>query len=88
MIITIDIVMQVDFLFSFLRGEKTLRMKATVLRCLHFILIKGLCHFPVSADLVKALFSTLNDPELPTNMQCEALQILHKVIAELISMKL
>ena len=80
--------MQVDLLSSFLRGEKTTHMKAAGLRCLHFLLIKGPCHFPVSADLVKALFSTLNDPELPTNMQCEALQILHKVIAELISMKL
>ena len=65
-----------------------MHMKATVLRCLHFLLIKGSCRFPVSADLVKALFSTLNDPELPTNMQCETLQILHKVIAELILMKL
>ena len=80
--------MQVDLLSSFLREEKTMHMKAIVLRCLHFLLIKGPCRFPVSADLVKALFSTLNDPELPTNMQCETLQILHKVIAELILMKL
>ncbi|KAK7845973.1 integrator complex subunit 7 [Quercus suber] len=77
---TVLISEQVDLLSSFLRGEKTTRMKATVLRCLHFLLIKGPCHFPVSADLVKALFSTLNDPELPTNMQCEALQILHKIL--------
>jgi integrator complex subunit 7 len=75
--------MQVDVLFSFLKQEKTPRMKATVLRCLHFILIKGLCHFPVSADLVKSLLSTLIEPELPTFMQYEALQILHKVISEL-----
>ncbi|KAE7995896.1 hypothetical protein FH972_000659 [Carpinus fangiana] len=71
---------QVDVLFSFLKQEKTPRMKATVLRCLHFILIKGLCHFPVSADLVKSLLSTLIEPELPTFMQYEALQILHKIL--------
>lgn len=77
-------VMQVDVLFSFLRRDKTLRMKATVLRCLHFIFIKGLCHFPVSADLVKSLLSTMNEPELPIFMQAEALQILHKVLFELL----
>lgn len=70
-------------LFSFLRQEKTLRMKATVLRCLHFIFLKGLCHFPVSADIVKSLLSTMNEPELPSFLQYEALRILHKVISEL-----
>lgn len=74
--------MQVDLLFSFLRQEKSLRVKATVLRCLHFIFMKGPAHFPPSADIIKALLSTLTEPELPTFMQYDALRILHKVISE------
>lgn len=72
--------MQVDFLFSFLKQEKALRVRATALRCLHFIFSKQVCHFSVTTDMIKALFSALDDPELPPTMQCEALSILHKVL--------
>lgn len=72
---------QVDLLFSFLRQEKSLRVKATVLRCLHFIFMKGPAHFPPSADIIKALLSTLTEPELPTFMQYDALRILHKILS-------
>ena len=72
--------MQVDFLFSSLKQEKALRVRATALKCLHFIFSKQACHFSVTADMVKALFSALDEPELPATMQCEALWILRKVI--------
>lgn len=72
--------MQVNFLFSFLKKEKALRLRATALRCLHFIFSKQVCHFSVNADMVKALFSTLDEPVLPPTMQCEALRILQKVV--------
>ncbi|KAG6638861.1 hypothetical protein CIPAW_10G061900 [Carya illinoinensis] len=78
---TILISEQVDTLFSFLTREKTMRIKAAVLRCLHFIFIKRPCHFPVNADLIKALLSTLNEPEVPTFMQHEALKISHKILS-------
>ncbi|XP_041028230.1 uncharacterized protein LOC121268164 [Juglans microcarpa x Juglans regia] len=78
---TILISEQVDTLFSFLTREKTMRIKAAVLRCLHFIFIKRPCHLPVNADLIKALLSTLNEPEVPTFMQHEALKILHKILS-------
>lgn len=71
--------MQVDFLFSFLNQEKALRVRATALRCLLFIISKRVCQFPVSAHMVEALVSMLDEPELPPTMQYEALRILHKV---------
>lgn len=72
--------MQVEFLFLFLSQEKTLRVRVTALRCLHLIFSKGVCHFSVSPNLVKALFSILDEPEVPTSMQCEALMVLRKVV--------
>ncbi|XP_059598418.1 uncharacterized protein LOC100265170 isoform X2 [Vitis vinifera] len=70
---------QVDLLCSFLTQEKTLHVKAMAIRCLHFIFIRSMCHFPVSAYIVKILFSMLDDPELPSDLQCQALRIFHKI---------
>ena len=71
--------MQVDLLVSFLSREKTLRVRAIALRCLIFIFSKGVCQFSVNY-LDKALFAMLDEPELPTSMQCKALRILRKVV--------
>ncbi|KAH7518614.1 hypothetical protein FEM48_Zijuj09G0189900 [Ziziphus jujuba var. spinosa] len=71
---------QVEFLFSFLNQEKSLRVRATALRCLLFIISKRACQFPVNAYMVKALSIMLDEPELPLTMQCEALRILHKML--------
>ncbi|KAL5539665.1 hypothetical protein UlMin_044823 [Ulmus minor] len=71
---------QVEFLFSFLSQENTIRVRTTTLRCLCFIFSKGLCHFSVGPNLVQALFSTLDEPALPSNIQCEALWILRKML--------
>lgn len=74
-----------EFLFLFLSQEKTVRVRATALRCLHLIFNKGVCHLSVSPNLVKALFSTLDEHELPTSMRCEALRILRKVVCMFLS---
>ncbi|KAL5573623.1 hypothetical protein UlMin_023220 [Ulmus minor] len=71
---------QVEFLFSFLSQENTIRVRTTTLRCLYFIFSKGLCHFSIGPNLVQALFSTLDEPALPSNIQCEALWILCKML--------
>lgn len=76
--------MQVDLLCSFLTRETTLRVKAMAIRCLHFISIRNVCQFPVSAHALKKFFSLLDDPELPSELQCQALWIFHKVLPKLI----
>ncbi|KAJ0081175.1 hypothetical protein Patl1_12207 [Pistacia atlantica] len=76
---TVLISEQVDFLLSLFNSEKTLRTQATSLRCLHFIFSKGMCQSIVGASVIKTLISITDNLELPSTMQCEALQILHKI---------
>ncbi|KAL5775758.1 hypothetical protein ACOSP7_013315 [Xanthoceras sorbifolium] len=71
---------QVDFLLPLLGSEKTLCVRATALRCLHFIFVKGMCHSLINARVTKALFSMIDEPGLPSTMQCEALQILRQIL--------
>ncbi|XP_042972651.1 uncharacterized protein LOC122304439 [Carya illinoinensis] len=70
-----------DFLVTLLISLTKLASKSTIFYAIHFIFIKRPCHFPVNADLIKALLSTLNDPEVPTFIQHEALKILHKILS-------
>ncbi|PQP93056.1 uncharacterized protein Pyn_38183 [Prunus yedoensis var. nudiflora] len=65
---TILISQQVDLLLLFLSHEKTLHLRATALRCLHFIFSQGMCHVPVNGYLVKRLLSILDEPQIPTSM--------------------
>ncbi|XP_052182772.1 uncharacterized protein LOC127795255 isoform X2 [Diospyros lotus] len=71
---------QVDLLFSFLTQEKPLRLRATALKCLHCITVRGMYHFPANAVLISTLACILDEHELPPVLQCEALQVLHKVL--------
>ncbi|XP_065849794.1 uncharacterized protein [Euphorbia lathyris] len=73
---------QFNLLLLFLNQEKTLRLQATAIRCLHFVLMKGVCQAPVRIDLIKLLLRIVdeNETELPSAMQCEALQILRKML--------
>ncbi|PQQ10291.1 uncharacterized protein Pyn_17593 [Prunus yedoensis var. nudiflora] len=77
---TILISQQVDLLLLFLSHEKTLHLRATAVRCLHFIFSQGMCHVPVNGYLVKTLLSILDEPQIPTSMLCEVLQTLRKMI--------
>ncbi|PQM40637.1 uncharacterized protein Pyn_32389 [Prunus yedoensis var. nudiflora] len=77
---TILISQQVDLLLLFLSHEKTLHLRATALRCLHFIFSQGMCHVPVNGYLVKRLLSILDEPQIPTSMLCEVLKTLRKMI--------
>lgn len=78
--------MQMDFLLPLLGHEKPFSVRATALRCLHFISVNGMCYDPISASsITKALFSMVNEPELRSTMQCEALQILQQVIPDLLN---
>lgn len=66
-------------LLSFLNQERNLHVQETALRCLKFLVTKGLCHNTVNSDLIHGLFCMLEEPEVSLTMQCEALQVLHKV---------
>ncbi|XP_057963438.1 uncharacterized protein LOC131154584 isoform X2 [Malania oleifera] len=74
---------QIDLLVSFLTREVTSRLKAIALKCLHFLYIRGAFSLPVSEHSLKALFGMLNKPEFSSTLQCEALRILHKILASL-----
>ncbi|XP_044497039.1 uncharacterized protein LOC123219259 isoform X3 [Mangifera indica] len=76
---TVLISEQVDFLLLLLNSERSLRTQATALRCLHFIFSKGKCQSLICASVIKPLLIITDNPELPSTMQCEALQILHKI---------
>lgn len=71
-----------DLLLLFLSQEKDLRLQATALRCLHFIFMRGGVYSSVSALGIKTLSRIVDEADLPLSMQCDALQILHKVISE------
>lgn len=71
---------QVDFLLLLLNREKTLHTRATALRCLYLTFVKGMGHSLISATLFQALFSIVEEAELPSTMQCQALQLLHKIL--------
>lgn len=71
-----------DLLLLFLSQEKDLLFQATALRCLHFIFMRGVVYSSVSAHGIKTFSRIVDEADLPLSMQCEALQILHKVISE------
>ncbi|KAJ6372649.1 hypothetical protein OIU76_027045 [Salix suchowensis] len=77
---TLLLLEQVDLLLLFLSQEKDLRLQATALRCLHFIFMRGGVYSSVSALGIKTLSRIVGEADLPLSMQCDALQILHKML--------
>lgn len=73
-----------DFLLHLLNRERALHIQATALRCLYLMFVKGMGQSLISATLFRALFSIVEEAELPSTMQCEALKLLHKVSPELL----
>ncbi|KAK9223330.1 hypothetical protein WN944_011772 [Citrus x changshan-huyou] len=71
---------QVDFLLHLLHREKALHIQATALRCLYLTFVKGMGQSLISATLFRALFNIVEEAELPSTMQCEALKLLHKIL--------
>ncbi|PNS94002.1 hypothetical protein POPTR_018G118800v4 [Populus trichocarpa] len=77
---TLLLLEQVDLLLPFLSQEKDLLFQATALRCLHFIFMRGVVYSSVSAHGIKTFSRIVDEADLPLSMQCEALQILHKML--------
>ncbi|KAE8727314.1 ARM repeat superfamily protein, putative isoform 3 [Hibiscus syriacus] len=71
---------QVDVLLRCVTQENSLQIRVTALRCLHLIFVKEGCCSPGNTYAIKALFSLLDELELPSVMHWRALQILHKIL--------
>lgn len=74
---TLLIPKQVDFLLKFLAGNIVLGIKATALKCLHFILAGRLCTFPWTTNRIQNLVQIID--ESPA-LNYEALKVLHKIL--------
>uniref|UniRef100_A0A7N0V250 Integrator complex subunit 7 n=1 Tax=Kalanchoe fedtschenkoi TaxID=63787 RepID=A0A7N0V250_KALFE len=70
---------QANLLCSVLNKETTLRTKATALISLNFISKRG-CYFRPNAQLLESLFSLVEHPQVPDNLQYVALEILQKIL--------
>ncbi|XVE94297.1 hypothetical protein REPUB_Repub01dG0269000 [Reevesia pubescens] len=71
---------QVDLLLSYLSQENTWQLRVTAFKCLYLIFVKEGCWSPLNMHAIKTLVSILDESELPSVMQCGALQILHKIL--------
>ncbi|WOH13162.1 hypothetical protein DCAR_0832671 [Daucus carota subsp. sativus] len=71
---------QVKVLFSFLSQDRTFALQATSLKCLRYIVARGSHNFQASIDVVRMLLCRLSESTIPSALQCDALQILHKII--------
>ncbi|XP_010529308.1 PREDICTED: uncharacterized protein LOC104806224 isoform X2 [Tarenaya hassleriana] len=70
-----------ETVMPFLDEDKTPRIRAVSLRCLHFLVERGMCFSLVHASTIEMLSSLLNKAELSPDMLIQALQILHKILA-------
>ncbi|XP_024950915.2 uncharacterized protein LOC102626946 isoform X2 [Citrus sinensis] len=64
-----------DFLVAMLTSLSKLAYKSTLL-----ISEQGMGQSLISATLFRALFNIVEEAELPSTMQCEALKLLHKIL--------
>nr|GMD37587.1 uncharacterized protein LOC109162867 isoform X1 [Ipomoea batatas] len=71
---------QVDLLISFISKERASCLQATALKCLNFILSRGVFPFPESADTIQKFLNVLNESKFSPDLQCVALKILYKVL--------
>ncbi|KAH6790642.1 hypothetical protein C2S51_005648 [Perilla frutescens var. frutescens] len=71
---------QIELLTLFQSEDRSLLMQATSLRCLRFILARGVCKFPSTGGTVHKLFDMLHRYELQPTLQLESLRILYKIL--------
>ena len=63
----------------FLCEDKSSHVRAAVLRCLHFLIKKGMCFSLVHESETAKFSSLLKQADLSADMQLKALQIFQKV---------
>ncbi|CAH2078476.1 unnamed protein product [Thlaspi arvense] len=69
-----------EVIMPFLGEDKSSHVRAAVLRCLHFLIKRGMC-FSLVHEIETAKFSSfLTQAELSSDMQLKALQIFQKIV--------
>lgn len=66
----------------FLGEDKTSHVRAAALRCLHFLIKRGMCFSLVHESETANFSSLLKQAELSPDTQLKALQIFQKVISK------
>ncbi|EOA15930.1 hypothetical protein CARUB_v10004024mg [Capsella rubella] len=73
-------------IIPFLGEDKTSHVRAAVLRCLHFLIERGMCFSLVHEREIASVSSLLKQEELSSDMQLKALQIFQKILVYKICM--
>lgn len=68
-----------ELLSSFLTKDRGLRLQVMALKCLRFILAKGMYHFPANSNVTLKLFGVINQLDFPPALHFDALRALCKV---------
>lgn len=71
---------QAEVIMPFLGEDKTSHVRDAVLRCLYFLIKRGMCFSLVREGETATVSSLLKQEELSPDMQLKALQIFQKVI--------
>ncbi|KAK4347902.1 hypothetical protein RND71_034241 [Anisodus tanguticus] len=71
---------QMELLFSFMTKDRGLSLQAMALKCLRFILAKGMYHFPAGSNATLKLLALIDQSDLPPALHFEALRALCKIL--------
>ncbi|XP_049383706.1 uncharacterized protein LOC125847978 [Solanum stenotomum] len=71
---------QVELLSSFLTKDRGLSLQVMALKCLRFILAKGMYHFPANSNVTLKLFGVINQLDFPPALHFDALRALCKIL--------
>ncbi|MCD9639644.1 hypothetical protein HAX54_024294 [Datura stramonium] len=69
-----------ELLSSFMTKDRGLSLQAMALKCLHFILAKGMYHFPANSNVTLKLFGVINQSDFPPALHFDALRALCKIL--------
>ncbi|KAG7621149.1 hypothetical protein ISN44_As04g020700 [Arabidopsis suecica] len=69
-----------EVIIPFLGEDKTSHARAAVLRCLHFLIERGMCFSLAHEREIASVSSLLKQEELSSDMQVKALQIFQKIV--------
>lgn len=70
-----------DLLSSFMTKDRGLSLQAMALKCLRFILAKGMYHVPGNSNVTLKLFGVINQSDFPPALRFDALRALCKVLS-------
>ncbi|KAG7546829.1 Armadillo-type fold [Arabidopsis suecica] len=69
-----------EVIMPFLSEDKTSHVRAAVLRCLHFLVERGMCFSLAHEREIASVSSLLKQEDLSSDMQLKALQIFQKIL--------